>query len=54
MWSIGYSVNDNDYDLVSGFDVSIFSGDSVYDIFENEGKIITEDYNVRVNTNKAI
>ena len=29
------SVNDNDDYLVSGFDASTFSGDSVYDIFEN-------------------
>ena len=40
--SITNSLNDNDDDLVSGFDGSTFSGDSVYDIFEDEGKITTE------------
>ena len=44
------SVNDNDY-LVSGFDSSTCSGDNVYDIFENEDEIISEDSNVWVNTN---
>ena len=46
------NVNFNDYDLVSLFDVSTCSSESVYDIFENEDKIITEDSNVGVNTNK--
>ena len=39
-------VNDNKNDLVSGFDAFTFSGDSAYDIFDNEDKIITEDSNV--------
>ena len=44
-------VNGND-DLVSQFDASTCSGDNVYDFFENEDAIITEDSIVWVNTNK--
>ena len=36
------SVNEND-DSVREFDASTCSGDNFYDIFENEGEIITED-----------
>ena len=54
MWSNKYYVNDNNDDLVSGFDASTCSGDNVYDIFENEEKITTDDSNVWVNTNKKI
>ena len=48
---IAYSINDNNDDLVRGFDAYNCWGDSVYDIFENKYKIITEDYTVWVNTN---
>ena len=48
------SVNYNDDGLVGGFDASTCSGDSVYDIFENEDIIITEESNVWFNTNKTI
>ena len=34
------------------FDASTYSGENVYDIFENEDKIIVEDSIVWVNTNK--
>ena len=47
------SVNGND-DLVSEFYASTCSGDNVYDIFENEDEIITENSIVWVNTNKTI
>ena len=47
------SVNDNDY-LVSGFDSSTCSGDNVYDIFENEDEVITEDSIILVSTNKTM
>ena len=47
------SVYGND-DLVSGFDASTCSGDNIYNIFENEDVIITEDSIVWVNTNKTI
>ena len=50
--SIDY-VKDNDY-FFSGFDASNFSGDNVYNIFENQDVIITEDSNVQVDTNKNI
>ena len=50
MGSSTYSVNYNN-DLVSGFDASTCSGDNVYEHFENEDKLITEDFNVWVNTN---
>ena len=46
------SVNGND-DLVSEFYASTCSGDNVYDIFENEDEIITENSIVWVNTNKC-
>ena len=36
------SVNDN-YSLVSGFDSSTWAGENVYDIFENEERIVAED-----------
>ena len=39
-----------DDDSVSGFDASTCSGDNFYNIIENEGKIITEDSIVWVNT----
>ena len=29
--------------LVNGFDASTFSGENIYDIFENENEIVTED-----------
>ena len=54
MMSITDSKNDNDDYLFSGFDAYNCSGDSVYDIFENEDYIITEDLNVWVNANKII
>ena len=47
------SVNYND-DFFSGFDASTCSGDNIYDIFDNEDKIINEDSNVWVKTNKII
>ena len=50
MRSIAGSVNDND-DLVSGFNASIYSGDNVYEIFENKDEIIIEGLNVWFNTN---
>ena len=53
MSSITDYVNDND-DLVSGFDAFTCSGDNVYNCFENEDGIITEDLDVWVNTNKII
>ena len=52
MRSSTYSLNENYGDLVSGFDESTCSGDSFYEFFENEDKIITEYLNVWVNTNK--
>ena len=45
-------VNDNDDDLISGFDAYTYSGNSAYDIFDNEDGIVTDDLNVWVNTNK--
>ena len=54
MRSSAYFVNDNDDNLVSAFDESTFSGDRVYDIFDNEYENIAEDYIVWVNTNKYI
>ena len=48
------SVTNNDENLVSVFDKSTCSGDSVCDIFEYYKEIITENYIVWVNTNKAI
>ena len=36
MWSSTDFINDNDDYLFSGFDVYTCSGESVYDIFENE------------------
>ena len=47
------SVNGNE-DLVNGFDASTCSVDNVYDIFENEEEIITEDSIVWGNTDKPI
>ena len=41
MKSREYSVNYNDDDLVSGFDAFTCSGDSVYELFDNEDEIIT-------------
>ena len=52
MSSSTYNVNDNGDDLVRGFDASIFSGDSVYDTFDNKDYIITEDCTIWANTNK--
>ena len=46
-------MNNND-DLVSEFDASTYSGDSFYDIFDNEEEIITEGSVVWVKTNKNI
>ena len=43
------SLNQND-DLFSGIYASTCSGDNVYDIFDHEDEIITEDSNVWVNT----
>ena len=54
MRSSTYYLNENYGDLVSGFDESTCSGDSFYEFFENEDKIITECLNVWVNTNKKI
>ena len=54
MRSSADSINDNNDDLVGGFDTSTCSGDSVYDIFDNEDDIITENYTVWFNTNKLI
>ena len=54
MSSSTYNVNDNGDDLVRGFDASIFSGDSVYDTFDNKDYIITEDCTIWANTNKTI
>ena len=48
------SVDDNGNDLVSEFDASTYSGDSVYEVFDNEDNIINEELNVWVNTNKRI
>ena len=47
------SVTNND-DLVSRFDASTCLGDNVYNFFDNEDEIISEDSNVWVNTNKTI
>ena len=47
-------VNNNDDNLVSRFDESTCLDNSVCYIFDIEDKIITEDYIVWVNTNKAI
>ena len=38
-------VNVNEDDFVNRFDASTFSGDSVYEFFENEDEIITEESN---------
>ena len=46
-------VNEND-DLVSGFDAFTCAGENVYDIFVNEGRIITDNSIVCLNTNKKI
>ena len=46
-------LNNND-NLVSGFDSSTCSGDNVYDIFENEDEVITEDSIILVSTNKTM
>ena len=46
-------VNNNDHNLVGGFDESTCPVDSVCDIFNNEDDIITEDFNVCFNANKA-
>ena len=46
-------VNEND-ELVSGFDAYNSSGDNVYDIFDDEDKIITKDSIFWVNTNIII
>ena len=54
MKSSSDSINDNDGYLFSEFYASTCSGDSVYDIFKNEDEIITEYYNVWLNTNKRI
>ena len=54
MKSSSDSINDNGGDLFSEFYASTCSGDSVYDIFKNEDEIITEYYNVWLNTNKRI
>ena len=43
------SVNDND-DYIGGFDASTCSVDNLYDIFESEEEIITEDSLFWVNT----
>ena len=48
------SVTNNDDNLVSGFEKSTCSGDTVCDIFENEDEIITENSIVWVNSNKEI
>ena len=48
MRSSGYSVNDNDDILVSGFDESTSSGESVCDIFYIKDEIITEDSTICV------
>ena len=48
------SVTNNDENLVSVFDKSTCSGDSVCDMFENEDGIITEYSIIWVNTNKEI
>ena len=53
MRSSTYSINDNN-DVVTGFDASIFPGDNFYDIFNNEDEIITKDSIVWVSTNKII
>ena len=47
-------MNDNNDDLVSEFDASTCSGDSVYEIFDNNDEIIVEDSTVWVNTNDTI
>ena len=54
MRSITDSVNENDDDLVSRFDASTCTGDNVYDMICNVEEMITEYYNVCVNTNKTI
>ena len=46
-------VNEND-DVVSGFDAYNSSGDNVYDIFDDDDKIITKDSIFWVNTNIII
>ena len=51
--SADYVNNSND-DLVNGFDESTCSGESVYDIFNNDDEIINEYSNVWVNTNKLV
>ena len=53
MSSITDSVNDNDENLIRGFDASTSLCDSVYDVFENDDGIITDDSNVWVNTNRV-
>ena len=45
------SVNGND-DLVSEFDASTCSGENIYEIFEKEDEMITENSIVWVNTNE--
>ena len=47
------SVNVND-DSIREFDAPTCSGENVYDIFENQDEIITEDSIIWVNTNKTI
>ena len=47
------SINYNDYS-VSGFYISTSSGDHLYDIFDNQEEIITEDSIVWVDPNKTI
>ena len=53
MRSSTYYENDND-NLVSGFDASTFAGDNVYEIIGNKDSIINYDSIVWVNTNKII
>ena len=54
MSSNAYDVNDIEDNLVSKFDASTCSGDSVYIIFDIEDKIITEDFTIWFNRNKTI
>ena len=54
MESSADSVNDGDENLVSGFDESTCSGDSVSEVFDNEDNIITEDSTILVNNNEEM
>ena len=54
MESSADSVNDGDENLVSGFDESTCSGDSVGEVFDNEDNIITEDSTILVNNNEEM